>query len=255
VANIIQTVIGNHNVAQLRVNLLGERFELAHYIGKTLLVSADVPGDFLNHKYAQVLKTLVGGDPLNPEQKNRSGRPNMKGEFNVIITSNTRLRVRLDADSGAWRRRLAIIDYALPPTEKPIPHFADQLISTEGAGILNWCIEGAVQLLSELNTTGHIDLTSEQTERVEALLCESDSVRYFVRECVEKRELEDVTTNELLTSYNYYCDERGWQGVATRQFENQIGDVMMDLHRVPRRSDIKRNNKNQRGFSQVALTI
>ena len=106
-ANIIQTVVGNHNVAQLRVNLLGERFELAHYIGKTLLVSADVPGDFLNHKYAQVLKTLVGGDPLNPEQKNRSGRPNMKGEFNVIITSNTRLRVRLDADSGAWRRRLA----------------------------------------------------------------------------------------------------------------------------------------------------
>ena len=255
VANIIQTVVGNHNVAQLRVNLLGERFELAHYIGKTLLVSADVPGDFLNHKYAQVLKTLVGGDPLNPEQKNRSGRPNMKGEFNVIITSNTRLRVRLDADSGAWRRRLAIIDYALAPTKKPIPHFADQLISTEGAGILNWCIEGAVQLLSELNTTGHIDLTSEQTERVEALLCESDSVRYFVRECVEKQELEDVTTHELLMSYNDYCDERGWQGVATRQFENQIGDVMMDLHRVPRRSDIKRNNKNQRGFSQVALTI
>ena len=253
VANIIQSVIGDHNVAQLRPEHLGERFELAHYIGKTLLIGVDVPGDFLNQKHAHKIKTLIGGDQFSPEQKNKSGRPNIKGEFNVIITTNTRLRIRLDSDSGAWRRRLSIIDYSLPPTQKPVQHFADQLISTEGAGILNWCIEGAVQLLSELTTTGHIHLTSEQTERVETLLCESDSVRYFVRECVEQQELEDVTTNELLTSYNYYCDERSWQGVSTRQFENQIHDMMMDIHRVPKRTNISRNGKNQRGFANVVL--
>ena len=255
VANIIQSVVGDHNVAQLRVNMLGERFELAHYIGKTLLVNTDVEGDFLNHKYAHVLKALIGGDRLSPEQKNQGNRPNIKGEFNVIITTNTRLRIRLDSDSGAWERRMLIIDYSLPRPQKPIQHFADQLISTEGAGILNWCIEGAVQLLSELNTTGHIQLTNEQTERVETLLCESDSVRYFVMKCVEKREQGDVTTNELLTGYNNYCDERGWLGVSNRQFENQISDVMMDLHRVARRHDIKRFNKSYRGFSQVTLMI
>ena len=255
VANIIQSIIGNHNVAQLRPEHLGERFELSHYMSKTLLVGVDVPGDFLNQKHAHVIKALIGGDQLSPEQKNKSSRPNIKGEFNLIITTNTKLRVRLDSDSGAWSRRLLIIDYTLPRPQKPIQHLAEKLIHSEGAGILNWCIEGAVKLLSELNSIGHIMTTDEQNERVEMLLCESDSVRYFVKDCVEKQELDDVTTSELLTSYNNYCDDKSWQGVSTRQFETQIYDIMMDIFRTPKRTNIKREGKNQRGFANVALNI
>ena len=253
VVNILEMIIGIFNVAQLRVQLLAERFEIAGFVGKTLLCGKDVPGDFLNNKAAYVLKALVGGDRLNAEQKNVKHRFEVLGEFNVIITSNTRLHVRLDADSGAWRRRLLIIDYERPPTDKPVPQLDRQLVEQEGAGILNWCIAGARQLLAELQTHGQVQLTPEQMGRVDALLSESDSVRHFVSKCVVKYEDNDLTVQELLTAYSNFCDEQGWQAVTVRQFENQVSDVMMEVHRVAKRTDIKRNDKNQRGFAHVRL--
>jgi P4 family phage/plasmid primase-like protien len=253
VVNILEAIIGVFNVAQLRVQLLAERFEIAGFVGKTLLCGKDVPGDFLNNKAAYVLKALVGGDRLNAEQKNVKHRFEVLGEFNVIITSNTRLHVRLDADSGAWRRRLLIIDYEQPPTNKPVPQLDRQLVEQEGAGILNWCIAGARQLLDELATRGQVQMTAEQINRIDALLSESDSVRHFVSKCVVKYEDNDVTVQELLTAYSNFCDEQGWQAVTVRQFENQVSDVMMEVHRVVKRTDIKRNEKNQRGFAHVRV--
>lgn len=252
-ANILEAVIGTHNVTQLRVQHLAERFEVAGFVGKTLLAGKDVPGDFLNNKSAYVLKALVGGDRLDAEQKNVKHRFEVLGEFNVLITSNTRLHVRLDADSGAWRRRLLIIDYERPPTGKPVPNFDRRLVEAEGPGILNWCIEGALRLLHELEVYGSVQLSEAQMKRVDALLSESDSVRHFVSESIVKSSGTDVTVSELQTAYHNFCEEQGWQAVTVRQFENQVSDIMMEIHRVAKRTDIKRNDKNQRGFAHVGL--
>jgi P4 family phage/plasmid primase-like protien len=250
---VLETIIGSHNVAQLRVHLLTERFEIAGFLGKTLLCGKDVPGDFLDNRAAHVLKPLTGGDRLSAEQKNVKHRFEVTGDFAVIITTNSRLHVRLDSDTEAWRRRMLIIDFTLPPTAKPIPHFARELVRTEGPGILNWCIDGAVRLLAELREHGRIQLTDAQKQRVDALLCESDSVRHFVTKCVTTDPTGDVTVSELLTAYNSFCASQGWQAVTVRQFESQVCDHMVSVHRAHKRTDIQRNDKNQRGYARVSL--
>ncbi len=250
---VLETIIGPHNVGQLRIHLLNERFEVASFLGKTLLCGKDVPGNFLDNEAAHVLKTLTGGDRLSPEQKNAKHHFELVGDFSVIITTNTRLHVRLDSDAEAWRRRMLIIDFTQPPTTKPIPNFARELVRTEGAGILNWCIAGAVRLLAELNEHGRIQLSEVQKHRVDALLCESDSVRHFVTKCVVADPGGDVTVSELLTAYNAFCESQGWQAVTVRQFESQVCDHMVSLHRAHKRTDIRRNDKSQRGYARVAL--
>jgi putative DNA primase/helicase len=250
---VLETIIGPHNVGQLRVHLLTERFEIAGFLGKTLLCGKDVPGDFLDNRAAHVLKPLTGGDRLSAEQKNVKHRFEVTGDFAVIITTNSRLHVRLDSDTEAWRRRMLIIDFTLPPTSKPIPHFARELVRTEGPGILNWCIDGAVHLLAELREHGRIQLTQAQKQRVDALLCESDSVRHFVTHCVSVDPTGDVTVAELLTAYNAFCAFQGWQAVTVRQFESQVCDHMVSVHRAHKRTDIRRNDKNQRGYARVSL--
>lgn len=252
-ANVLEAIIGTHNVTQLRVQHLGERFEIAGFVGKTLLAGKDVPGDFLNNKSAHMLKSLVGGDRLDAEQKNVKHRFELLGEFNIIITSNSRLHVRLDADSGAWRRRLLIVDYERPSTDKPIPNLDRILVETEGAGILNWCVAGALDLLDELKTTGRFILTDAQMRRVDALLCESDSVRHFITEMIEAKHGTDVTVSELQTAYHDFCEHQGWQTVTIRQFENQVSNIMLEIHRAAKRTDIKRDGKSQRGFAHVAI--
>ncbi|MDD5677884.1 MAG: DUF5906 domain-containing protein, partial [Kiritimatiellae bacterium] len=142
-ANVIEGLIGRHNVTELRIAQLSERFELIRFVGRTLLSGKDVPGDFLNMRPAHVLKALVGGDTLEGEVKNGNESFSVHGCFNVLISTNTRLRVKLDSDAGAWRRRMLIVDYARPKPDKPIPGFDSLLLREEGEGILVWAVEGA----------------------------------------------------------------------------------------------------------------
>ncbi len=139
------------------------------------------------------------------------------------------------------------------PPKKPIPHFDDLLVTTEGSGILNWMIEGAIILLDELETFGRIQRSKAQMQRVEDLLAESDSVVAFAQNCVAARSDEDVTVAELSEAYTIFCQERGWKQETVGLFETQIKNVMLQLHRASRRNDIIRDDKSQRGFKHVAL--
>ena len=249
---IIEKVIGEENVAQLRIEQLTSRFESQRFQGRTLLSGKDVAGNFLDSKGAYMLKALVGGDRMEGEVKGGNLSFAIRGEYSSIITSNSRLCVRLDGDAGAWRRRLLIIDFDQPPVEKRIPFFAARLLEEEGAGILRWMIDGAVALLSDLEQVGAIQISKTQTKRVEDLLAESDSIRAFVRDSIEKADAQfNITTAELTTAYFDYCDARGWEARPRRRFENSVADVMMEIHRSARRNDIRRDEKNCRGYSLV----
>ena len=54
-------------------------------------------------------------------------------------------------------------------------------------------------------------------------------------------------------AYNDFCAAQGWQAVTVRQFESQVCDHMVSIHHAHKRTDIKRNDKNQRGYARVSL--
>ena len=253
-ANVIQGLVGMVNVTQLRTKHLAERFELFRYLKKTLLVGVDVESDFLSTKGAAVLKGLVGGDWFDAEQKGGTGCFQVQGTFNVLITSNARLRVRLQGDLGAWRRRLNIVRYEAPPPSKRIPDFGSYLVRTEGSGILNWALLGAQKVLSEIpDEGGDFKMTPRQREVVDSLLAESDSLRHFLQDRLIADTYGDVTSSEIVEAYAAYCPERKWQALPITEVQNKLEGLMLDLFGVTKRHDIKRDDKNQRGFSGVSL--
>jgi hypothetical protein len=132
VVEIIEKVIGEQNVAQIRTEHLGKQFEMYKFLGKTLLTGKDVDPDFLNERRASMIKALVGGDLLDAEKKNGNEHFQLRGCFNVAITCNARLTVRLKGDVGAWERRILLLQYERPKPKKRIADFASRLISAEG---------------------------------------------------------------------------------------------------------------------------
>jgi len=80
------------------------------------------------------LKVLVGGDPLSGEGKGLNGDFPMFGTFNIVMTCNSRLRIRLEEDAGAWRRRLLIVRYEKEPPKKAPVGFHIQLCARKAAG-------------------------------------------------------------------------------------------------------------------------
>lgn len=255
VINVLSEIIGRSNVGQLRTEHLHERFELFRLIGRTFLYGTDVPGTFMQSDGAYVIKSLVGGDLMDAEPKNGNACFQLKGEFNVGITCNTRLKVRLDGDADAWRRRLLIIPYERPKPKIPDPLFVQRLLQSESSGILNWAVVGARNLLAELQTTGRMSLTSSQEDRIDSLLAESDSIREFARKSIVRAPGEKVTVERLNNAYVDFCEQREWTPESLKRVERILPDVLAELYRATRGNDIPgSDSKPKKGYRGIALT-
>ena len=250
---IIQKLVGLNNVTELRTSHLDSRFELFRYLKKTLLTGVDVPGDFLSKKGAHVLKALVGGDILDAEQKGGTGNFPLQGNFSVVITSNSRLQVRLDGDIGAWRRRLFIVRFEGPVPKKKIPDFAGVLITEEGSGILNWALCGLQMVLEDIRIHGDIQLIDAQSGVVDALLAESDSLRHFLNDCVVSDENSDLTVSEIEEAYAEYCPQKKWNPKPITIIRKELEGLMLELFQTTKSNSISRGSKDAKGFRKVRL--
>ena len=246
---VLNGIIGDINLASLRTQLLGERFELGRFLGKTLLYGADVPEDFLNQRGASVLKSLTGYDPVTLEFKNSNESPAIICKFNVIVTCNSRLKVQLEGDTDAWRRRLAIIEYNKPKPEQVIADLDKRILTSEASGVLNWMLAG----LDKLRAEGwQLNLTGQQQLRVDNLLQESDSHAVFVSECMTRDSAGQLTVPDCFTAYVEFCHQRGWAALTKNQFGSLIDGVVVRQFGITARHDIRdASGKAQRGWKGI----
>jgi len=250
---VLQELIGLQNVTELRTQFLSERFELYRYLKKTLLVGVDVPSKFLMQKGAYVLKGLTGGDWFDAEKKNNSESFQMKGNYCIVITTNSKLHVQLEGDINAWRRRLLLVEYNHVVQKKKIPNFGKLLIKEEGSGILNWALAGLKILLNDIHTTGDIVLSSVQKGRIDALLEESDSLRHFLRDNLTLSPSNDITVGEIEEAYANYCPAKKWNPKSITVLRKELAELMLEIFGKTQSHSIKRQIGTQRGFRGVAF--
>ena len=168
ITNIIKLVVGIDAVTQLRTQHLNDRFEMYRVYQKSLLIGSDVQHDFLQQDGTEALKRLTGGDPLTAEGKNSNQGFNFDGDLNVLITSNSRLLLKLQTDSEAWKRRLVLIDFPEAPekAQQNKANYWDSIFHDEGAGVLNWMVLGANRLLQSIAAGKGFVLSKAQEKRV-----------------------------------------------------------------------------------------
>ena len=257
IAEVVELVRGLTNCTALRTKLLHERFEIGRLFGFSLLTAKDVPGRFLEEDGAQALKKLVGHDYIPGEVKGSMVSVPVYGDFDCMITCNERLLVRLEGETDveAWRRRLMVLEFLnVIPAEKRIDNYAQILFAEEAPGILREAVEGAIAHLAELKAGGNFAETERQKARVDHLLAESESVRYFVAERVYRvRGGAGLSTEELVSAYIDYCNDRNWRPYGIKQVERALPDIMMAIHGVHVGAHIMRDGKRVRGYPHVAL--
>ena len=201
-----------------------------------------------------MLKAMVGGDPIDVELKHGNGSFSMNGRFNALITCNERLRVRLEGDSGAWERRMAIINFEGPKPTKRIPDFGNVLFKSEGPQILAWAITGAQMLLQDLEQYGQIKRTPGQLDLVEDLLRESQSLERFVTHEVEKAKgIADLSKAEALEAYADYCAKNGWAPLAYARQQKEMAELMLRHHHSSPSHSLSRNGKETQGWRNIRL--
>ena len=60
-----------------------------------------------------------------------------------------------------------------------------------------------------------------------------------------------MTVTELVEGYGAYSPERKWQPLPITEVHNKLEGLMLELFGVTKRHDVKRDDRNQRGFSGV----
>ena len=249
--NIIEKLIKRKNCTELRLKHMDGRFETQRLMGKTLLTAKDVPSNFLNTPSAHMLKVLTGKDTVTVEHKGSNATADVCCAFSAIITSNSTLRVNIDGDTDAWRRRIILINYNNTPKPKErIPNIDDYLLEREGEGILRWGVDGAMLLLEN---KGKIIKSKIQENKVNNLLHESDPLTDFIRACLVLDEKENVTTTELVEAFYAFCKEQGWDLLPQRLVEKCLPDYIYQTFGFSRRTDVKRKGTNRRGYYGLRL--
>lgn len=203
--SVLERVIGLDRVSCLRSSHLDGRFEIGGFLGKRMLTGKDVPGDVLSVNGAKLLKSLVGGDLLEGEIKYVADKKQLVGNFHVVLACNNNLRIALDGDDDAWRRRLLLVQFDRPKPAVPVVDLAEQLIQGEAEGILAWLVEGAIQHSKELKQSGNFKLTTEQQLRIDDLIDASQSVTYFVRKGLELKTDSKLTVQLIVDGYQGFA--------------------------------------------------
>jgi putative DNA primase/helicase len=244
---VLKGIIGEMNIGSLRTDQLNQRFEIGRMVDRTLLYGADVPANFLSRESASILKSLTGGDPITVEVKGSMAAPSLTCEFNVIVTSNSRLVVALEGDIEAWQRRLKIIRYEKPKPANVIPDLDKQILQNEASGVLNWMLDGLYALRA---ANWQLVLSPEQKQRVDELLLESDSVAVFFKErCIHDTGADGMTVTDAFGKYCDFCMDRGWSAVDRYRFGRECPDIVQRLFRIGTRHDIQgQDNKRQKGW-------
>ena len=243
---LVQGLLGKRNCTELRPAHLGSRFETKRFLGRSLLFGNDVNPKFISQKGGELLKPLCGGDTFSLETKGNEQEFHVQGNFSMIITANTRLKVRLEGDIQAWRRRLLIVRYEAPPPTVVIADFEQILLREEGPGILNWALEG----LALARREGYA-LTPNQRQRIEDLLASSDSLRQFITEKLEPHDASDVSTAEFHAAYGDFCAENGWD--PSPQADRDAGGLILDIWKQAKCHCVSRHGSQVRGWMGLRL--
>jgi P4 family phage/plasmid primase-like protien len=181
------------------------RFTLADLPGKTLVVASEQPSSYLAS--TNTLNAIISGEPIQVERKYRDPFTVMP-RAKVCWAMNELPRVA-DANSGLFRRVKVVTFPALAENERD-PKIKRH-IEQEGAGILNWALEG----LRRLKERGYFEVPAGVADATKQFRENNDVPALFVEDrCIQGGDLK-VQASQLYTEYKEWCLENGHRPMSS----------------------------------------
>jgi putative DNA primase/helicase len=196
----LQVMVGKkrHGILGL-AQIERSRFALANLPGKTLVTSFEQPDSFISASH--ILNSIISGESIPVEQK-------FKDEIVIIPRAKILWAMndlpRVNNANNGLMRRVKIIEF---PTLLEIDKDVDlkELVKTEGAGILNWALEG----LQRLNARGKFCPPQSVIDATKNYQDKNDIPKLFLEEVGALLDPIDphcrTKAQDLYDAYNDWC--------------------------------------------------
>jgi P4 family phage/plasmid primase-like protien len=189
----IAMVLGTDATSHIDLEGLYDTFGMHGLIGKRLNIIEEVHG---NYYQSNKLKKLISGEQVTIDIKYKpqfTFRPQTKFVFSVNMLP------RVDDTSTATERRILVVQFLNNYRDNPNYELRSSvgLLAKELSGILNWMVDGAIDLSNDKKFV----TTNEQIRMLDEYREENSSVEGFLSQCVI---LNPTTSIETPTLYNEY---------------------------------------------------
>lgn len=192
-------------------------YSLAELKHKMLILGSEVSGS--EAVESANFKKLVSGETMNVRRI--YGKPEeMKSTSKCMFLSNHIPRFYGGTDAEA--RRLRILHFGMEPAAKDTD--LKEKLSTEQSGILNWMLEGLVQLIR----LGGVPHGGENSKLVMSNFTKSnDPVGSFLKERCNFEPLKTIMKRNLFEAFVDWCDDNG---ISAEKMENYFWKTLFQKH-------------------------
>lgn len=189
-------------------------FALAKIPGKTLLTSTEQPASYL--KSTHVIDAVISGEKIMVDRKYRDAEE-VSPVAKIIWAMNDLPRIG-NTTSGIFRR-VRIVDF--PALEGERDPDVKEYVKEEGAGVLNWALEG----LEGLRKRGRFVLPEKVIAATEAFEYSNDLPTQFVEECCLTGPEHETAAGMFYTRYAEWCRDNGHHPPSS----NRVNDDWLRL--------------------------
>ncbi len=201
---VLAALLGPDAVAARTLQALSsDKFAKASLYGKLANICPDLPAAPV--AYTGAFKALTGQDPITGERKYQNSFTFLN-EAVLIFSANQRPPV--DDPTVAFWRRWVILPFEVNFEGQEDRHLLKRLTTpAEVSGVLNWALEGLRKLLE----LGDFPTMESSEARKEEWKRQSDSLYWFIQECVVRDPDSWVLKRDFFQAYAEFCEERDIQ--------------------------------------------
>lgn len=216
--DIVSGILGDYSAAMpenflLDTNASAHPTEIARLRGVRFAMASETRPDGKFNESR--VKMLTGGDTLSARFMNQNFF-DFKPTHTLFLAVNHLPAVKSGGD-GFWRR-LRKIDFNITiPPEKRKENLANTIIETEGAGVLQWMVEGAVRVTRQgFNEPESIKLATLEYRY------EEDHVAKFMSERIVEVAGGTAVKTSVFNAYRDWCVENGERPIPQNSLTRQI---------------------------------
>jgi putative DNA primase/helicase len=213
-------LVGKPNYCAIRLGKLVGRFGLENAVNKSLILvpDANMPGREKAMEIVELLKAIVGCDPLDVDRK---GRPIITTPLPAKIVISSNKMIALPDESAALYNRMSVLRFTQSFLGKEDKNLDDKL-RAELPGIMLWAIKG-FQRLQE-----HGCFTEPESGRLvkDRLKAAGSSVATFVEDRCVVDGRKKVEREALYQAYRDYCGELQVDPCGNSQFGTQLAEAV-----------------------------
>jgi len=214
----LQDLLGTHYAIQVAAGLLMDKHtqnhptEVADLFGTRFAVTSEVSGQ---QRFDEVLlKQLTGGDRVRARRM-REDHWEFIPTHHLWVAANHRPRVD-GTDHAVWRRiHLVPFTVQIPKADRD-KHLL-RALQREGAGILNWAVEGCIRWLADGLAPPEAVRAATSDYRQDM-----DVLGPFLDECCVRCAGATVGATILYAAYSAWCSASGTDPVNQRAFGTQL---------------------------------